>query len=144
LARRLKQAFNPPAWRDTQSWLSTIGFLTKGPHEWRVHDQLRQFEIIGRIGEIDARPKVTLLSVCANYRRKGDDDEWQEDSHWNRVSVFSEGQRKHIADRAQVGDLVRIAGRLKDSSYERDGVTHYTTDRIVEEFGILAAKGMPG
>jgi single-stranded DNA-binding protein len=29
---------------------------------------------------------------------------------------------------------VRIAGRLKDSSYERDGVTHYTTDRIVEEF----------
>jgi single-stranded DNA-binding protein len=53
------------------------------------------------------------------------------------------GQRKHIADRAQVGDLVRIAGRLKDSSYERDGVTHYTTDRIVEEFGILAAKGMP-
>ena len=103
-----------------------------------------KFEIIGRIGEIDARPKVTLLSVCANYRRKGDDDEWQEDSHWNRVSVFSEGQRNHIADRAQVGDLVRIAGRLKDSSYERDGVTHYTTDRIVEEFGILAAKGMPG
>ncbi|UZW58258.1 single-stranded DNA-binding protein (plasmid) [Sphingobium sp. JS3065] len=102
-----------------------------------------KFEIIGRIGEIDARPKVTLLSVCANYRRKGDDDEWQEDSHWNRVSVFSEGQRKHIADRAQVGDLVRIAGRLKDSSYERDGVTHYTTDRIVEEFGILAAKSMP-
>ena len=44
----------------------------------------------------------------------------------------------------QFGDLVRIAGRLKDSSYERDGVTHYTTDRIVEEFGILAAKGMPG
>lgn len=48
-----------------------------------------KFEIIGRIGEIDARPKVTLLSICAIYRRKGDDDEWQEDSHWNRVSVFS-------------------------------------------------------
>lgn len=60
------------------------------------------------------------------------------------MSVFSEGQRKHISDRAQVGDLVRIAGRLKDSSYERDGATHYTTDRIVEEFGILAAKGTLG
>src|SRR3546814_12487627 len=58
--------------------------------------------------------------------------------------MCSEGQRKHIADRAQVGDLVRIAGRLKDSSYEWDGATHYTTDRIVEEFGILAPKGMPG
>lgn len=102
-----------------------------------------KFEIIGRIGEIDARMKVTLLSVCANYCRKGDDNEWLEDSHWNRVSVFSDGQRKHIAERAQVGDLVRIAGRLKDTSYERDGTTHYTTDRIVEEFGILAAKGSP-
>jgi len=102
-----------------------------------------KFEIIGRIGEIDARMKVTLLSVCANYRRKGDDNEWLEDSHWNRVSVFSDGQRKHIAERAQVGDLDPIAGRLKDTSYERDGTTHYTTDRIVEEFGILAAKGSP-
>ncbi|WCT75772.1 single-stranded DNA-binding protein (plasmid) [Sphingomonas naphthae] len=99
-----------------------------------------KFEIIGRIGEIDARPKVTLLSVCANYRRKGDDAEWTDDSYWNRVSVFAEGQRKHISDKAQVGDLVRIAGRLKDTSYERDGTTHYTTDRIVEEFGILATK----
>ena len=61
-----------------------------------------KFEIIGRIGEIDARPKVTLLSVCANYRRKGDDDEWQEDSHWNRVSVFSEVQRKHLASLSAV------------------------------------------
>lgn len=29
---------------------------------------------------------------------------------------------------------------MRDSSYERDGTTHYTTDRIVEEFGVLAAK----
>lgn len=47
-----------------------------------------KFEIIGRIGEIDARPKVTLLSVCANYRRKGDDDEWQEDSQSIRPASF--------------------------------------------------------
>ena len=44
-----------------------------------------KFEIIGRIGEIDARPKVTLLSVCANCRRKGDDDEWQEDRSTNSL-----------------------------------------------------------
>ncbi|MEQ1883275.1 MAG: hypothetical protein ABL878_20160, partial [Burkholderiales bacterium] len=72
-----------------------------------------KFEIIGRIGEIDARPKVTLISICANYRSKGDDAEWVDDGYWNRVTVFAEGQRKHISDKAQVGDLVRIAGRLK-------------------------------
>lgn len=99
-----------------------------------------KFEIIGRIGEIDAKQKVTNVSVCANYRRRGEGDQWIEESYWNRVVIFSDGQRKYIDDKAQVGDLVRIAGRLRDSSYERDGSTHYTTDRIVEEFGVLAAK----
>jgi single-strand DNA-binding protein len=89
-----------------------------------------KFEIIGRIGEIDAKPKVTSISVCANYRRRGEGDQWIEDNYWNRVVIFSDGQRKYIDEKAQVGDLVRIA----------DGTTHYTTDRIVEEFGVLAAK----
>ncbi|KKC25003.1 single-stranded DNA-binding protein [Sphingomonas sp. SRS2] len=99
-----------------------------------------KFEIIGRIGEIDAKPKVTNVSVCANYRRRGEGDQWTEDSYWNRVVIFSDGQRKYIEEKAQVGDLVRVSGRLRDSSYERDGTTHYTTDRIVEEFGVLASK----
>jgi len=99
-----------------------------------------KFEIIGRIGEIDAKPKVTNISVCANYRRRGEGDQWIEDSYWNRVVIFSDGQRKYVEEKAHVGDLVRIAGRLRDSSFERDGTTHYTTDRIVEEFGVLAPK----
>jgi single-strand DNA-binding protein len=99
-----------------------------------------KFELIGRIGEIDAKPKVTNVSICANYRRRGEGDQWIEDSYWNRVVIFSDGQRKYIDEKAQVGDLVRVAGCLRDSSYERDGTMHYTTDRIVEEFGVLAAK----
>jgi len=83
-----------------------------------------KFEIIGRIGEIDAKPKVTNVSVCANYRRRGEGDQWTEDSYWNRVVIFSDGQRKYIEEKAQVGDLVRVSGRLRDSSYERDGTTH--------------------
>lgn len=99
-----------------------------------------KFEIIGRIGEIDTKPKITNISVCANYRRRGEGDQWIEDSYWNRVVIFSDGQRKYIDEKVQVGDLVRIAGRLRDTSYERDGTTHYMTDRIVEEFGVLATK----
>src|SRR3546814_20590545 len=78
----------------------------------------------------------TTLFRC----RRAEGDQWIEDSYWNRVVIFSDGQRKYIDEKAQVGDLVRIAGRLRDTSYERDGTTHYTTDRIVEEFGVLAAK----
>lgn len=75
-----------------------------------------KFEIIGRIGEIDTKPKVTNISICANYRRRGEGDQWIEDSYWNRVVIFSDGQRKYIDEKAQVGDLVRIAGRLRDTS----------------------------
>src|SRR3546814_8531626 len=89
-----------------------------------------KFEIIGRIGEIDAKPKVTNISVCANYRRRAEGDQWIEDSYWNRVVIFSDGQRKYIDEKAQVGDLVRIAGRLRDTSSERDGTTDRKRTRL--------------
>lgn len=102
---------------------------------------LAKFEIIGRIGKIEPHGKVTHLTLAANYPRKNDKDEWVDDTHWNRVTIFGERTRKQIADQAHVGDLVRVEGRMKDSSYEKDGDTIYTVDRIVEQFGILAKKG---
>ena len=55
--------------------------------------------------------------------------------------MFGERTRKYIADKAQVGDLIRVEGRMRDSSYEKGGETIYTVDRIVDQFGILASKG---
>ena len=39
-------------------------------------------------------------------------------------------------------DLVRIVGCMKDSSYDKDGQTHYTTERVVEEFDIRRKAGV--
>lgn len=103
---------------------------------------LAKFEVIGRIGKIEPHGKVTHLTLAANYPRKNDDTgEWTDDTFWNRVTVFGERTRKQIADQAKVGDLVRVEGRMRDSSYEKDGETIYTCDRIVDVFGILAKKG---
>src|SRR3546814_11093924 len=96
-----------------------------------------KFEIIGRIGEIDAKPKVTNISVCAHYRRRAEGDQWIEDSYWNSAVIFSDGQRKYIDEQAQVGDLVRLAGRLRDPPYERTRPPHYTHDRLIRGLGAI-------
>lgn len=100
---------------------------------------IAEFRIIGRVAKIDAGEKVTHINVAANYNRKVD-DEWQQDTHWNRVTVFSK-----LAERVQKagkGDLVHITGRVRQNSFERDGETSFTVDLIADDFSILAnAKG---
>lgn len=103
---------------------------------------IAKFEIIGRIGAIQPGNGVTHLKIAANYPYKDEaTGEWSDDTYWNRVAIFREATRKYIADKAKVGDLVRVEGRMRDSSYEKDGETIYTTDRHVEHFGILAHAG---
>ena len=45
---------------------------------------------------------------------------------------------------ATIGDLVRITGRIGQSSYKVEGETRYSVDLIADGFAILAkAKGKP-
>jgi single-strand DNA-binding protein len=102
---------------------------------------IAEFHIIGRIGKIDAAKDVTLISVAANYNRR-DGHEWKSDPHWNRVTVF--GKLRDRLAKAATGDLVRITGRVRQTSYEADGSTRYGVDMIVDGFAILAkASGKP-
>jgi len=95
---------------------------------------IAEFRIIGQIGSKDEKEKVSYVNVAANYNRKVD-DEWQEDTHWNRVTCF--GKCADYARKAGNGDMVHITGRVKQSSYERDGETIYGTDLIAETFSVL-------
>ena len=98
-----------------------------------------EFHIIGRIGKTDHAKDVTHLSVAANYNRR-DGDEWKTDPHWNRVTLF--GKLRERLAKADIGDLVRITGRIGQSSYQADGRTNYSVDLIADSFAILAkAKG---
>lgn len=101
---------------------------------------LAEFTIIGRIGKINAGDAVTRLSIASNYRRKGKDGEWGDDTHWNQVVVFSESTRNYIAEHVAQGDLVMARGRIRESSYEKDGHTRYGVDLICTSFGLLAGK----
>jgi single-strand DNA-binding protein len=100
-----------------------------------------EFHIIGRIGKIDVAKDVTYISVAANYNRR-DGDEWKTDPHWNRVTLFGK-QRDRLA-KAEKGDLVRITGRVRQTSYETEGSTRYGVDMIADGLAVFAkASGKP-
>lgn len=102
---------------------------------------IAEFHIIGRIGKIDAAKEVTHLSVAANYNSR-DGDEWKTDTHWNRVTLF--GKLRDRLAKADTGDLVRITGRVRQSSYEAEGQTRYTVDLLADGLAVLAkANGKP-
>jgi single-strand DNA-binding protein len=96
---------------------------------------IAEFHTIGHIGKIDAAMDVTHLSVAANYNRR-DGDEWKSDPHWNRVTLF--GKLCDRLSKADKGDLVRITGRVRQTSYEADGATSYGVDMISDGIAILA------
>lgn len=100
---------------------------------------IAEFQIIGRIGSVTPQDKITFLSVASDYpRKKEDSEEWDNNTHWNRVTLFHEKQRAYVADKMAAGDLVHVRGRIRQNSFERDGATVYTVDLIAEAIGLLA------
>ena len=99
-----------------------------------------EFRIVGRVGRITQVGKATKVSICANYSYRQDDGSYADQPHWNTVTVFPQGTQDYIGKHVAVGDLVMTTGRLRESSYEKDGATVYTVDLIATRFGRLAGK----
>ena len=94
-----------------------------------------EFHIIGRLGRIDAAKTVTHISVATNYNRR-EGETWKSDPQWHRITLFSKLRER--LDKATIGDLVRITGRIGQSKYKVEGQTHYSVDLIADSFAILA------
>ena len=94
-----------------------------------------EFPIIGRLGRIDAGKNVTHISVATNYNRR-EGETWKSDPQWHRITLFDK-LRDRLTN-ATIGDLVRITGRIGQSSYQADGRTNYSVDLIADGFAILA------
>ena len=99
---------------------------------------LAEFQIIGRVGNIERTENRTTVNVCANYRRKDKDGTWMDDPHWNQVTFF--GKLAERAAKLETGDAVRLVGTLRQSSYEKDGQRKYTVDLIGDRIGVLFRK----
>ena len=84
---------------------------------------------------MDAAKTVTHISVATNYNRR-EGETWKSDPQWHRITLLSKLRER--LDKATIGDLVRITGRIGQSKYKVDGQTHYSVDLIADSFAILA------
>jgi single-strand DNA-binding protein len=101
---------------------------------------IAEFTLIGRIGKVEILDTATRLSIASTYRRRTGDGSYADDPHWNTVVVFTESTRRYIGEHVARGDLVMARGRLRQSTWEKDGSTHYGVDLICRDFARLAPR----
>ncbi len=98
---------------------------------------IAEFQIIGRVVRTKQVGSALKVDLAANYRFK-DGDEWKDDTHFNQVTIFSDGIQGYIERNIDVGDLVFVRGRMRDTSFQKNGETVYVTERIANEFSLQA------
>lgn len=94
---------------------------------------IARFHIIGRVGSVKPFDKATRVSIATNASYK-DQGEWKDRTFWNEVVIFDRQTRGYIEKNLEIGDIVRVEGTLRQSSYERDGSKVYTTELVVDDF----------
>lgn len=101
--------------------------------------------IVGNLGRdpelrsLDSGNAVCNLSV-ATTRRVKRGDAWEDETEWHRVTVWGK-QAESCAKYLSKGRQVYVDGRLQTRSYEKDGVTKYSTDIVASEVKFLGGKG---
>lgn len=98
---------------------------------------------VGRDPEMRYLPTgqaVANFSIATSSRRKNKQTgETIEDTQWHRVTAYD--RLGEIAgEYVKKGRPVYVEGRLKYGSYDKDGVTHYTTDIVVTELQLLGGR----
>lgn len=83
---------------------------------------------------------VCTLSIATSRKYKNKQDEQVEETEWHRVTVWGK-QAEHCSNYLAKGRKVYVEGRLKTTSYEKDGVTKYSTDIVADPFGVVFLGG---
>ena len=108
---------------------------------------LNSAQIIGALGQ-DPEIKYTgngtaiaNISVATNSgwqdKKTGD---WQDRVDWHRCVLF--GKLAEIAEKyLKRGSKIYLQGRIQTRSYEKDGITRYSTEIVGNELIMLDSKG---
>jgi single-strand DNA-binding protein len=82
---------------------------------------------------------VCQLNMGTNRKYKNKADEMVEETEWHRVVVWGK-QAEHCGQYLKKGAAAYVEGRLKTSSYEKDGITKYSTEIIADTVQFLSPK----
>jgi single-strand DNA-binding protein len=102
--------------------------------------------LVGRLGKdpevktIGSGNTVANFSVATSESYKDKTTQEKKDiTEWHNIVLW--GKSAEFAGKyAKKGDQVAIVGKNKTRSWEKDGVTRYTTEVICDEFTLLTSK----
>ena len=84
---------------------------------------------------------ITRLNIATtDVRNDRNTGERTERTEWHRITLFGK-QAENAGRYLAKGRQVYVEGRLQTSSYEKDGITRYSTDIIANAIQFLGAKG---
>ena len=84
---------------------------------------------------------VTSFSLATSEKIKDKTSgEWVERTEWHKITLW--GKLAELAgEYLGKGKTVYIEGRLQTRKYDKDGVTHYSTEIVGDKMEFLSARG---
>lgn len=102
--------------------------------------------IVGNLGAdpelrfLESGTPVCRLSVATSRQWKNQQtNEMMSETEWHRITVW--GKQAEACDKfLSKGRQVYVEGRLRTTSYDKDGQKHYTTEIVAEQVQFLGGK----
>jgi len=86
---------------------------------------------------------VCQLNIATSRRYTNKNNEAVEETEWHRVSVWGK-QAEHCNNFLTKGRQVYVEGRLRTSSYDKEGQKHYTTEIVADTVQFIGGRGEGG
>ena len=101
---------------------------------------------LGRDPEVRTTPNgqtVASFTLATSRKWKDKDGNRQEQTEWHNI-VLWRGLAEIAQKYCRKGDMVFIEGKLRTRSWEKDGVTRYTTEIVGDNMTMLSSKTSGG
>lgn len=105
--------------------------------------------ILGRLGRdpelryMQNGQPVCKLNVATSRKYTNKNNEMVEETEWHRVTVWGK-QAEHCNNFLTKGREVYVEGRLRTSSYDKEGQKHYTTEIVADTVQFIGGRGEGG
>ena len=105
--------------------------------------------ILGRLGRdpelryMQNGQPVCKLNVATSRKYTNKNNEMVEETEWHRITVWGKSA-EHCNNFLTKGREVYVEGRLRTSSYDKDGQKHYTTEIVADTVQFIGGRGEGG
>ncbi|MBB5514537.1 hypothetical protein FHS89_000535 [Rubricella aquisinus] len=80
---------------------------------------------LSRVGKITKAGTVLKISIAAEYGRRDQDGNFQQNTYWNTITLFNDAAITWAEGNVKQGHLVRATGTIRETAYEKNGETVY-------------------